>query len=143
MPDWETVVRRDDSAGPALRAALYGDDPVIRREAATMLEAMSRDQEFKSHAVADTHGAAPPTVATGSAFAIGVSTPAAGARATLDRLATSARGRTHAQDDQHAKPKVLILTPAKDAVESIPTYCRLLQPLTYSASAAVTRAAGE
>ena len=68
---------------------------------------------------------------TGSSFTIGVLTAAAGARGTLDRLATRARGRPHAQDDQHAKPKVLILTPAKDAVESIPTYCRLLQSLTY------------
>jgi hypothetical protein len=47
VPDWETLARRGNSARPALRAALRGDDPAIRREAETMLEAMSRDQEFK------------------------------------------------------------------------------------------------
>lgn len=126
VPDWETIARCGNSAGPALRAALHGDDPVIRREAAIMLESMSRNREITPDAHDD---AAPPGTTTGSAKALGASTAAAGAWATLARLAS--RARPHAQDDHLPKPKVLILTPVKDAVDSIPTYCRLLQSLTY------------
>ena len=44
-PDWAAVYRIGQSAEPALLAGLHGDDPVIRREAAVLLERMSRARE--------------------------------------------------------------------------------------------------
>ena len=40
---WETLLHRGPTALPALRAALHGDEPIMRREAAIVLERISRE----------------------------------------------------------------------------------------------------
>jgi hypothetical protein len=44
FPGWDSLIRRGPAALPALYAALHGDEPVLRREAAIALERISRAQ---------------------------------------------------------------------------------------------------
>lgn len=132
VPDWESIERYGSSADRALQAALHGDDPVIRREAAIMLERMSRNRELSPKGAADAHDGAAPAGTNSRSAVMRVSSPtSAVAGAMLARLASRVRRRARTQHDQSTTPTVLILTPVKDGVESIPTYCRLLQSLTY------------
>ncbi len=131
VPDWESIAKLGNKAGSALRAALRGDDPVMRREAAILIEGLSRSRQLAPEAVPGDDDMAPPATPPGHPVALGTSTTVAGTRARIARLVTRARARSHAKDNHLATPKVLILTPVKDAVDSIPTYSRLLRSLTY------------
>lgn len=46
-PNWEQVVLTGDHSRPALEAALWGDDPVIRREAAMTLELINHETRMQ------------------------------------------------------------------------------------------------
>lgn len=131
VPDWESIAKLGNKAGSALRAALRGDDPVMRREAAILIEGLSRSHQLAPEAAPGDKDMASPATPTEDPVALRASTAAAGTRAAIARLAAWARARPHAKENHLTTPKVLILTPVKDAVDSLPTYHRLLRSLTY------------
>jgi hypothetical protein len=100
---WESILRLRKAARPAVAAAANGDDPVVRREAAKALK------------VLDFHPVPP------------AQDSQAGKGNGMSKLARLFRG----PKDDPTKPKILILTPVKDAEAFIPGYYQRISRLTY------------
>jgi hypothetical protein len=108
LRNWGSILRLGAAARRAVETAAQGDDPVVRRESARALRVL----DFKAVPAAPDNGA-----------------KAARARKSpgMSRLARLLRG----SKDDATKPKILILTPVKDAEAFIPGYYQRITRLTY------------
>ena len=110
--NWEPVLQLGDAARPVLELAAKGDDEVLRREAVKMLRVL----DFK---LSRPHGKA----------AEGIFSRAWRHSRGMDlfRLPAFARASRKLAE----KPKILILTPVKDAAALIPGYYMRINRLSY------------
>src|SRR5262249_35613738 len=105
--NWTEVIRLGNAARPALAIALRDDDPVVRREARWAQETLDRLPEPAS-----------------------VAEPGrpSGLLQHLLRLGSRHGGQPARPS---VRPRILILTPVKDAADCLDGYCARLSRLTY------------
>lgn len=112
QPDWPHVFQCGEHGVPALHAAHWGEDPIVRREAATVLEMLTR----RGIAMDDTSP-------LGTASRPSEAPPTPGVQARSDPAAHVRRS---------SPPRILVLTPLKDVADGLADYLRLLRSLSYS-----------
>lgn len=113
--NWEPILRLGEAARPVLDLASSGDDPVIRREAAHALRIL----DFK------------PKVTASLAY----SQRRKDTEGIVSRIWKHSRDKLKLPGSTRSQspPKILILTPVKDAAAFIPGYYQRITRLTYPA----------
>jgi peptide chain release factor subunit 1 len=126
---WTDIMGLGESARPALTVALRDDDPVIRREAATMMRALDR----RSGVASKTRSSSAARDKEGLRRALMEAVPVRGGRRRDGIRLLRRLGRHMSWRDRSAagQPTVLILTPVKDAADCLDGYVRGLRRLTY------------
>jgi hypothetical protein len=119
------VVMLGEAARPALEVALRDDDLVVRREAAIVLRLL----DLQARPDSKSRPRSPHTAAAGLALAREIG--AIGAARAASLLRGIRRRGSVAEPSSAALPRVLILTPIKDAADSLEVYFRGLSRLTY------------
>lgn len=122
---WAEIIGLGESARPAVAAALRDDDPVLRREAASMMRALDHQYTVFSKA----ESSSPARVRR-------VLTDVLPARVARHRNGIGLLRRVGSRMSWRRRratrdPTVLILTPVKDASDCLNSYFRRLRQLTY------------
>jgi peptide chain release factor subunit 1 len=126
---WADVLGLGQSARPALTIAMRDDDPVIRREAAAIVQSLdrvsvslkSRSSSTAGHTHGVRRGLVDPGLVRNGWHTEGIR--------LVQRLARKMSGR--GLSAAAGQPTVLILTPVKDAADCLDGYFHRLHQLTY------------